>query len=111
MRGQEYIDELAGVVALPDRMIGTLMQFANRIKFYIDKELKKIEPDNGLIALLADAARVGWEQIEIANATYKKDYDDETEYRTKYCDDCVNRNNLVACKPETSFCQKQKAVD
>jgi hypothetical protein len=63
MKGQEYIDELAGVVALPDHMPGSLMDFARRIRVYIGVESQKVAPDNGLIALLADAARLGWEQI------------------------------------------------
>ena len=68
MRGKEYIDELSGVVALPDHMPGSLMEFARRIKVYIDLELQKLSPDTGLVAVLADAARLGWEQIEWAHA-------------------------------------------
>lgn len=62
----EYIEELSGTVALPDHMQCSLMAFARRIKVYIDLELQKPLPDTGLIALLADAARLGWEQIEWA---------------------------------------------
>ncbi len=43
LRGQEYIDELAGVVVLPGLMDCSLMDFAARIK--------------QLIALLCDAAK------------------------------------------------------
>ncbi len=67
MKGQEYIDELAGITALPDYMQGSLMEFANRIKFYIELELKELQPNDGLIALLCDAGRLGWEQIEWAH--------------------------------------------
>jgi hypothetical protein len=67
MKGQEYIDELAGVVALPDRMDCSLMNFAARIKQQINVELQNISPNNALIALLCDAAKLGWEQIEWAN--------------------------------------------
>ena len=68
MNGQEYIDELAGVVALPDRMPHSLMGFAARIRISIQSELEKPNPDNALIALLCDVARLGWEQIEWAHA-------------------------------------------
>ena len=64
IKGQEYIDELAGIVALPDRMSCSLMQFAHRIKLQIKEEASKLNPDNALIAVLCDAARLGWEQIE-----------------------------------------------
>lgn len=68
MKGQGYIDELAGVVALPCRMDCSLVDFAHRIRVHIESELSNISHDNSLIALLADAARLGWEQIEWANA-------------------------------------------
>ena len=67
MEGQKYIDELAGVVALPCLMDCSLLDFARRIRIQIEDELKKISPDNALIALLSDAARLGWEQIKWAN--------------------------------------------
>jgi hypothetical protein len=67
MEGQKYIDELAGVVALPDRMDCSLLDFARRIRVQIESEQSKINPDNALIGLLADAARLGWEQIKWAN--------------------------------------------
>lgn len=68
MKGQGYIDELAGIVALPCRMDCSLVDFARRIRVHIESELSKLNPDNSLVALLADAARLGWEQIEWANA-------------------------------------------
>jgi hypothetical protein len=67
MEGQKYIDELAGVVALPCLMECSLIDFAHRIRIQIENELEKISPDNALIALLSDAARLGWEQIKWAN--------------------------------------------
>lgn len=69
MRENEYIKELAGVVALPDRMSCSLLNFAIRIKIQIENELDKFDPDNSLIAVLADAARLGWEQIESNSVT------------------------------------------
>jgi hypothetical protein len=68
MKGQSYLDELAGVVALPCLMDCSLVDFARRIRVHIESELSKVSPDNSLIALLADAARLGWEQIEWADA-------------------------------------------
>lgn len=59
-----YEQILAGKVALPDRMQCSLNDFALRISITIDRELEKPFPDNALIALLCDAARLGWEQIE-----------------------------------------------
>ena len=67
MKGQRYLDELAAVVALPCLMNCSLIDFARRIRVQIESELAKINPDNSLIALLADAARLGWEQIEQAD--------------------------------------------
>ena len=63
MKGREYINELADVVTLPDHMSISLIDFARRIRVYIDIESNKVAPDNALIALLADAARLVWEQI------------------------------------------------
>jgi hypothetical protein len=80
MKGQSYIDELSGVVALPDLMDCSLIDFARRIRVQIKSELSKIDPDNALIALLADAARLGWEQIEWADKPvcgYEKSYHGE----------------------------------
>jgi hypothetical protein len=45
-------------------MSGSLINFAHRIRQCIETESQKISPDNKLIALLADAARLGWEQID-----------------------------------------------
>jgi len=59
-----YEQILVGKVALPDRMQCSLADFAHRIAVTIDREQQKPLPDNALIALLCDAARLGWEQIE-----------------------------------------------
>ena len=56
-----YENILSGVVALPDLMDCSLNEFARRIRFYLEQEQRKISPDNGLIAILCDAARVGYE--------------------------------------------------
>ena len=92
-KGQEYIDELSGVVALPDYMPCSLMEFANRIKISIQSELEKPLPDNALIALLCDAARLGWEQIKWANAPLDiaerlPDIAQQPKLKTLYCDEC-----------------------
>lgn len=60
----DYAQILAGKVALPARMECSLSDFALRIADAIDEEQKKLQCDNKLIALLCDAARLGWEQIE-----------------------------------------------
>jgi hypothetical protein len=55
--------ELSGVVVLT-RMDRSLTDYATAIKYYIEEEQTKINPDNGLLALLCDAARVGKELID-----------------------------------------------
>jgi len=55
-----YEEVLRGVVAL-SYMDGSLTDFARRIRACIEAEQEKLDPDNGLIALLVDAANVGWE--------------------------------------------------
>ena len=62
----KYDEILSGVVALPDRMDCSLNDLARRIRFYIEQEQRKINPDNGLIAVLCDAARMGWEFADSA---------------------------------------------
>lgn len=61
---ETYVEVLQGAVALPDYMQGNFLNFAARLKQHIQEEQHKINPDNGLIALLCDAARVGWEHLE-----------------------------------------------
>jgi len=58
-----YIEILQGVVALPCLMDDNLANFAHRIKVTIEEEQLKPLPDNALIALLCDAARVGYELV------------------------------------------------
>ena len=60
-----YVEELSGIVALPDVMNGSLLTFARRIRVTIEREQAKLNPDNALIALLCDAARLGWEFLEM----------------------------------------------
>lgn len=59
-----YEQILAGKVALPDRMQCSLSEFTHRIMVAIDTELQKPLPDNALIALLCDAARLGCEYLD-----------------------------------------------
>ena len=54
-----YRDALAGLVALPDPMTCSLADFGRRLAYYLREEQEKPLPDNGLIALLCDAARLG----------------------------------------------------
>jgi hypothetical protein len=61
---ESYADILSGVVAL-GYMNRSLADFARSIRVHIEKELKKPNPDTALIALLCDAARVGWELIRV----------------------------------------------
>lgn len=71
MSGDKYIQELAGIVALPDRMDRTLLDYARAIRVCLETEQRKINPDNALIATLCDAARVGWEYINLAEQPIK----------------------------------------
>lgn len=64
MKSNDYQNELAGFVALPNRMQYSLVEFARRIKHHLKVEQEKIAPDNSLINLLCNAAWLGWEQIE-----------------------------------------------
>ena len=59
----EYNEILSGVVAL-GYMERSLVDFAVALKVCLDVELHKTNPDNHLIAVLEDAARVGWELIQ-----------------------------------------------
>jgi hypothetical protein len=63
-----YQEILAGRVALPDAMDCSLNTFARRLAEAIDREQAKAFPDTALIALLCDAARLGWNYIELATA-------------------------------------------
>jgi hypothetical protein len=65
----DYISELAGVVALPQAMSGTLMGFARRVRVLLEEEQRKPNPDNALIGLLCDAGRLGYEFLEHMGAS------------------------------------------
>ncbi len=58
-----YERELKGVLT-PGFMEDSLVGFAQRIRVRVEEEQEKIAPDNALIGLLCDAARVGRELIE-----------------------------------------------
>ena len=61
----EYQKILNGTVCL-GYMDDSLAGFAHKIKNRIDEEAKKPNCDTQLVALLGDAARVGWELCEVA---------------------------------------------
>ena len=42
----------------------SMLDYATAIRACIETEMEKINPDQALIALLINAARVGWELIE-----------------------------------------------
>lgn len=73
---ESYIETLKGVVALPCYMDRSLADFARATKLCLEEEQRKPSPDNHLIAVLCDAARVGWELIE---ANKVKDIDPAIE--------------------------------
>ena len=62
-----YIETLADVVVLPDYMNCSLLDFAIRLRHFIAEEQKKPNPDNALISVLCDAARLGWELSKTAH--------------------------------------------
>lgn len=64
MNTDKYIEELAGVVALPCSMEGTLLGLATGIKVCIQNEQEKCMPNKALIHILCEAARLGWEHID-----------------------------------------------
>lgn len=55
------IEELRDVVALPDYMNDSLIGFAHRVALALKAEQERPNPDNYLIAILADAGRLAWE--------------------------------------------------
>ena len=57
----KYLAELRGVVALPDYMNCSMVDFARSLRVLIDEESRKPCGDSHLIAVLCNAARVGWE--------------------------------------------------
>lgn len=62
-RASSYRAALAGVVALPALMDYSLAVFGQRLANFIRHEQAKPHPDNSLIALLCDAARLGDEFV------------------------------------------------
>lgn len=60
-----YCEELAGLVVLPDNMGGDLNTFAHRLAIHLREEQAKPSPNNDLIALLCDAARLGDEFLRL----------------------------------------------
>lgn len=58
-----YEKILTGTVAL-GYMDRSMVDFARALKVCIEYEQEKIRPDNSLVAVLCDAARVGWELCE-----------------------------------------------
>lgn len=72
----KYIEILSGIVALPDWMDCSLTDFARRIRVSIEQEQAKLNPDNALISVLCDAARLGWEHIALAQVKKKGDPND-----------------------------------
>ncbi len=65
---ETYKEALGGMVALHP-MNRSLVDFARAIRVVLEDEQRKPMPDNAVIALLCDAARLGWEQIEWAHRT------------------------------------------
>lgn len=61
----------AGSLPLPEvagRIIeGSIEQLEFRARFYIGKELEKLDPDNALIAVLSDTVRLGREFSDTMN--------------------------------------------
>jgi len=54
-------DKLMSKVVVPGYMDCSLTEYATKIIVIIEKEQKKINPDNGLLMVLYDALRCGWE--------------------------------------------------
>ena len=66
MSSEQYCKELSRVVALPAIYEGSLIGFAHRVRVCIESEQKKLSPDNAIISVLCDAARIGYEYGECA---------------------------------------------
>ena len=60
---KEYIKALQGVVALPCMMSGTITELAVGIRVLLEDEQKKANPDNHMIHLLCESARMGYEYL------------------------------------------------
>jgi len=96
---ESYESILAGRVALPGRMECSLAEFARRITVTIDREMEKPLPDNALIALLCDAARLGWEQIEAYQRQLLKKA--SIEGRISYMHGAPDGERCKCCPPGT----------
>lgn len=70
MNFDDYIEELKGVVALPDMMSRSLVEFARGIKVLLEEEQQKPLPDNALIATLCDAGRLGYEYLDYVKRSF-----------------------------------------
>lgn len=71
MSSKQYCEILSGIVALPSICECSLNDFAKRLRTTIKSELRNIHPDNALISLLCDAARIGYEYGECAQKSIK----------------------------------------
>ena len=60
-----YAQILGGTTAL-GYCEWSLVEYARRLKFYIEQESAKLNSDTGLIKVLCEAAKVGWELCEQA---------------------------------------------
>ena len=60
-----YHEELAGLVMMgPQGMERSLLDYARAIRVTLQEEQEKASPDNALVALLCDAARLGAEYLD-----------------------------------------------
>lgn len=66
-----YEEELKGVVVLSP-MEGSFVDFARAVKYHIEEEQSKINPDNALIATLCNAVRMGKEYLDYQAEIEKK---------------------------------------
>ena len=60
----EYNEILKPVTALLGYADCSMIDYAQAIRTCVETEMEKIDPDQALIALLINAACVGWELIE-----------------------------------------------
>ena len=95
----------AGHVSVAGSLRGTIANLEHRAKLYIEEEQKKLAPDNGLIAVLCDAVRLGREYSAEMNKSLSS-LEKEGRRDERNCSNCQGRPahctkvEVEACGPE-----------
>ena len=77
----EYEEILKGVTAKLGYADCSMVEFAMAIRTCVESEMEKVNPDQAIIAILLNAARIGWELIEKSNKIAEVCIEQETVER------------------------------